>query len=243
MFNQVNDVVDNWFLERWAKLTASENYKLLTGGKGNAMFGDGAMTYIEQKAMEMVTAMWERPELEEVKSLLHGKMYEYPAYQEYCRVTKNYSMKYLGTETPLFLEYEPLKEESGGSPDIINITSSDTIDAGAEIKCPKNPVYHFRRLSWKDQWDVKENYMLCYCQIQNLLMITDAFVWQFVSYDERQLSKSKKIKVIDVYPDKNFQSNLEVRLHMAVKEKYNILSKHLGTPLSNRTDLQKYLKQ
>jgi hypothetical protein len=60
------DSVDQWYQERWSRFTASENYKLLIPGKKGEVFGDAAMTYIKQKAFEMVSVMWERPELEEV---------------------------------------------------------------------------------------------------------------------------------------------------------------------------------
>lgn len=227
MINKI-DPIDKWHLQRWSKFTASENYKLLSGGRKGEMFGDGAITYIKQKAMEMSTSMWERPELEEVKSLLHGKMYEYPAYDAFITSTHNYSMEYMGTDNPIFLEYELLKGESGGSPDIINRNSTGAIDAGAEIKCPKNPMVHFERLIWKDQWDIKENYIQCYTQIQNLLLISKAFVWYFISFDERQKIKSKQCKIIEVKPDKKFQDNLDIRLQMAVKEKYLLFDKYMN---------------
>lgn len=227
MINQI-DPIDNWHLQRWSKFTASENYKLLIGGNKNEMFGVGAMSYIKQKSMEMSTRMWERPELEEVKSLLHGKMYEYPAYDSFVTITKNYSMEYMGTDNPIFLEYEMLKGESGGSPDIVNRDNSKKIDAGAEIKCPKNPLIHYERLLWKDQWDIKENYSQCYCQIQNLMLITGAFIWYFISFDERQINKSKQCKIIEVKPDKKFQDNLDIRLQMAVKEKYILFNRYMN---------------
>lgn len=220
--------VDKWFSQRWGKFTASELYKLLPAGDKGKLLSAGAYTYIKQKAMEMTTRMWERPALEEVKSLLHGKAHEYPAYEAYVNHTKNYSMRYLGTETPLFLEDEQLKGESGGSPDVINITSSNEIDAGAELKCPINPLYHFERLKWKTQWDVKEGYILCYTQIQKLLGISGAKIWQFVSYDDRQISKKNKQVIIDVYPDKKFQDNLYFRTVKAIEEKYRILDEHMN---------------
>ena len=94
------DAVDSWHLQRWARITASENFKIVKPGDGGKMFTPGGYTYIEQKALEATTRMWERPELEEAKSLLHGKMYEYPAYQEYVRVTRNFEMKYIGDANP-----------------------------------------------------------------------------------------------------------------------------------------------
>jgi hypothetical protein len=222
-----SDRLDQWFMARWSKFTASENYKLLAGN-GASMFGSGAMSYIKTKALECCIQMWERPEVEEVKALLHGKMYEYPAFKAMVEATGYEDLAYLGTETPLFLEYEPLPKDSGGSPDCIRLTQDAKVDLLAEIKCPKNPMYHFERLKWKDQWDIKENYISCYSQIQNLLMITGAGLALFASYDERQVNHSKKIKIIEVKPDKKFQDNLDLRLRMAVKEKYKILDEYLN---------------
>lgn len=217
-----NDI-DQWFVARRGKFTSSVNHKLLAGGSGGAVFGDGAWTYIEERAVEHCTTLWERPELEEAKSLLWGKVYELPAHEEYVRVTKNHSLIHCGTETPLYLEYEPLAKESGGSPDGVNITKSNTIDLFTEIKCPKNPSYHFKRLMWKDQFDIKQWYMTCYCQMQHMLMITNAVEGHFVSYDERQRNQKDKIKIIPVKPDKKFQDNLDLRLRLAIKEKYKML--------------------
>jgi YqaJ-like viral recombinase domain len=233
------DKVDAWFLQRWGRYTGSEIFKLLTPPPINKVWSPGAMTYIEQKAIECISDMWERPELEEVGSLLYGKVHELPAYEAYLNATKNYSMTYMGSESPIFLVYEPLAEEAGATPDAANILSEGNIDVGVEIKNPKNPVYHFRRLKWKDQFDLKEGYPLCYAQCQFLLIVTGAYEWHFVSYDERQKIKSKKIKIIEVKPDQKFQDNLEVKLRMAVKEKYKILSDHLETTVTCRKDVLK----
>lgn len=213
------DALDAWFLARRGKFTASEDYKLL-----GDMKKDTWGSHIEAKAIEMSTEMWEKPELEEAKSLLWGKVYEYPAYEAYVSATKNYSMTYMGSEHPIFLDYELLTGESGGTPDVGNINDSFKMDYGAELKCPKNPAYHFRRLSWKSQWDIKENYILAYTQIQKLIMVTGAFGWDFSSYDDRQISKSRKSKIIEVKPDKKFQDNLHVRMELAIRAKYKLLA-------------------
>lgn len=234
------DKIEQWHKSRWGKFTASENYKLLIGGKNNAMFGDGATTYIKQKALQMTTAIWERPELEETKSILHGRVHEYPAYEMYVKETKNYSMLYLGDD-PLFYPWEAMADECGGTPDCASINDSGVIEFGAEIKCPINPVYHFDRLKWKDQYDLKDNYPLCYTQIQNLLMITKAQEWHFVSFDDRQLIKPYKIKIIPVLPDKKFQDNLEMRIRQAVKEKYRIISETYSVEVKDRSDFNRIL--
>lgn len=235
------DKIDEWHIRRWARFTASESYKLLVPGAGSTMFGAGAWTYIEQKALEMTTVMQERPELDEAKSILHGRAHEFPGFVAYVNHTGNNSIMYLGDENPMFYPYKPLAEESGGTPDCANITSSGLIDMGAEIKCPKNPINHFRRLKWASQWDVRDNYIQCYTQCQFLMMCTGAKQWDFVSFDDRQLVRSKKIKIIPIYPEKNFQNNLEVRLRQAVKEKYRLISEHYGIEVTNRTEfIQKF---
>jgi hypothetical protein len=227
MINQM-DTVDAWYLIRWTKFTASEIYKLLLGGKGGEIFGAGANTYIKTKALEMSTQMQERPEMEEVKSLLWGKVHEQPAFEWYVKATKNRSMKYLGTENPLFLEYEAIPNEAGGSPDAISLTSDAKVNGGAEIKCPKNSMYHFDRMKWKTMWDVKEGYIECYSQIQMLMMINEAPVWHFVSFDDRFTDFKKKGKIIEILPDKKFQDNLDLRIRMAVKEKYKIFNEYMN---------------
>jgi hypothetical protein len=236
------DKIDKWYVDRWSKFTSSENYKLITPSKPNEIWSTGANTYIEQKAVESVTNFQERYELEEVKSLLWGKAHEYPAYESYIQTTRNYSMQYTGTDNPMFLVYDKMPEESGGTPDAVSITSSNKVDVGCEIKCPKNSIEHFRRLRWTSQWDVKEGYKLVYTQIQHLMMITGAQEWHFISFDDRQLYKSNKTKIIEVKPDQKFMDNLEVKLTMAVKEKYKILSDHLGSQVKCKSDLDKLIK-
>ncbi len=237
------DPVDRWFLQRHGKFSASEVYKLLTPPKStSAVWSPGAITYIEEKAIQSISDLWERPELEETGSLLYGKVHEMPAYEAYIRATRNTSMTYMGTENPIFLEYEPLKEESGGTPDAVNILANGSVDHGAEIKNPVNPVYHFRRLKWTNQFDIKEGYPLCYTQIQKLLMVTNAPTWDFVSYDARQRYTPKKIKIIQVKPDQKFQDNLHVRIEMAIKEKYKLISEHYEVDVKCKRDLDRILK-
>lgn len=225
MFKSDEAKKDQWYQQRWAKLTASENYKLLTNDKKGNVFGKEAWDYIEEKAMQMCTVMWERPSLDGVESILHGGMYEYPAFQEYVRVT-GHDMTYLGSENPLFLDDEELMGESGGSPDAILLGKDLQIVRGAEFKCPKNPMNHFRRIKWTSQWDVKENYIQAYCQIQNLLKISKAPEWDFVSFDERMNNPALKMKVITCYPDKKFIDNLHLRTVKGIEEKHKIIKQY-----------------
>jgi len=239
-----NEIIDKWLMKRREKFTSSEVWKLLPNSRqGNNLWSSTADTYIEQKVIELTTKIYERPNLDEVESLRHGKANEFPSYERYIKETKNYSMTYMGDENPMFYPYEKMPDESGGTPDVGNIVSDGKIDYGCELKNPVNPAYHFRRLAWTSQWDIKEKMPAYYCQIQDLIRITGAFGWDFVSHDERQLSKSAQIKIIEVKPDRKFIDNLELRIELAVKEKYKQLSKHLGKELKNKTDFLNFIIQ
>lgn len=231
----VSKKVNEWHLKRWGRFTASEAYKLMVPGKGE-MFSSGGWTYIEQKALEMTTVMQERPELEETSSILHGRALQYAAHEEYVYHTKNYGLTHFGDDDPIFYPYLPLAEEAGGSPDSAFLTDSGIIVFGAEFKCPKNPINHFRRLKWKDQWDVLQHYPLAYAQCQKLMMCSDAKHWDFMSFDDRQVVRAKKTKIITIKQDKNFQNNYEVRLRSAIKEKYRIISENYGIQVTSRRD-------
>jgi hypothetical protein len=243
-----NELIDAWLAKRWSMFTSSEDYKLFPNSRqGNELWSTTAKTYIETKVIELTTKMYQRPDMDEVEALRHGKANEYPSFERYVYETKNYSMTYMGDENPIFIPCTKLIGESGGTPDVGNIISADEgtvkIDYGAELKNPVNPAYHFRRLKWRTQWDIKEGYPSAYCQIQDLIRLTGAFGWDFVSHDERQLSKAAQIKIIEVKPDQKFIDNLEIRIELAIKAKYKLLSEHMGTELKNRNDYLNFLKQ
>lgn len=218
------DQKDQWFLDRHGKFTASEIGKLLSKGTGAKMFGTGALTYIKQKAIEKMTVLWERPELEQVKSLLHGKAHEFPGYEMYKKVTRNYSMRYFGSDAPLFLSFN---DDSGGSPDGL-MGESSKVYCGLELKCPKNSHIHYDYCKMKDQWDLKEYNEDYYAQIQFLLKITNAEEFHFCSFDDRFIDPPKKIKIIPILPDKKFLDNLEIRIQMAVKMRNEIVAEQFG---------------
>jgi len=218
----VTDPVDKWLLEKWGKFSASEIGKLMQPAEKNnpGMFSRGGWSYIWKKATEEETIMTERPELENLKPLLWGKMYEQPAFERYVSATRNTSMRYLGTSEPIFLMYN---EDSGGSPDGI-MGHDTTIDFGLELKCPKSSEIHRKHRRLKDQYALRDFNEIYYAQIQFLLMITKASAWDFVSYDERFKDKKKKLKIITCYPDRSYQISLDVRVTQAIKEKWILVN-------------------
>lgn len=231
------DKIEEWKLEKKGKFSASLCSKLLSKGKNGEMFGDGAWTYIEACAMDMITKVWDIGSVgDHLEPMLHGKVHEYPAYVHYIKETRNHQVKYFGDEHPIFIPYPELPDEFGCSPDGGAITDEGSISLGIEIKCPFNGVLHMHRLPWKDQWDILKHYPSCYAQIQASLMCTGAEEWHFISYDERQIIKRARIKIIPVFSDYKFQDNLKIRLKQAVIEKYKFLCEHLDIEARNRTE-------
>lgn len=218
MINQT-DPKGRWFLERHGKFTASLIHKIIPNG-ATSMFTPTGWNYIQERAIESMTYMYEAPELEFVEALMHGKAYEENAYNQYIKVTKNYSMRHLGGENPLYLAYN---EYSGGSPDGI-MGEGENIEWLLEVKCPKNSKNHFKYMQFKTQWDLLEQRVEYYAQIQFLLMITKAKGAHFVSYDERFRDENKRLKVLDVFPDKKFADKLKVKLQTAQAEKLKIIA-------------------
>ena len=218
MINET-DAKGKWFQERHGKFTASMIHKIIPNA-GTSMFTPAGWTYIQDRAIETMTFMYEAPELEFVEALIHGKAYEENAYYEYLRVSKNYSMKHFGGENPVFLDYN---EYSGGSPDGL-MGEGTSVNWLLEIKCPKNSKNHFKYMGIKSQWDLKELRPEYYAQIQFLLMITKAEGAHFASYDERFRDETKRLKIVDVLPDKKFADALDVKLKTAQKEKLKIMA-------------------
>ncbi len=218
----VLDKKDKWYIDRYRKFTASQNYRLLDAGPGGKGFGKAALTYIEEKAIESMTELWEQPKLEFVEALLHGNAYEAPAFHHYVMVTGNKVMQYHGSDNPIYLPYN---KYSGGSPDGV-ARSEGKIFWGLELKCPANPKNHFKNLSLRDQWDLKQAKIHDYTQVQMLIMSSGANGWHWMSYDERFTNVKMKSKIIEVLPDLNFIANLDIKLKLAEKERKLIIEKY-----------------
>lgn len=213
------DPKDRWYLDRHAMFTASQNYRLVESGPGGKGFSKTALTYIEEKAIESMTVLWEAPKIEFVEALLHGRVYEMPAHNWYVKITGNKVMEYHGSEDPIYLPYN---KYSGGSPDAV-ARSESKIFWGAEYKCPANPKNHFKNLQLKDQWDLKQTKIQDYTQVQMLIMASGANGWHWMSYDERFKDPALKGKIIEVLPDKKFIDNLHLKIVLAEKERKKIV--------------------
>jgi hypothetical protein len=221
--------ITKWHEQRWGKFTSSENHKLMgSGRKKDDLFGVAAMTYINKKASEIGLNFYEQPELEEVKSLLHGKYYEEQAFERFVLETKINNLALCGSENPIFIPNQKYIEYAGGSPDAVSIDDEGGLPKViVEIKNPKNPSIHYERLFWKTAQDVEDNNIQAYTQIQDLMWICGSEIGYFVSHDSRRKKKSEQIKIIEIKPNKIFVEDLEHRLSKAIEIielKHKILS-------------------
>lgn len=212
------DQKDAWLQLKWGRFSASEIHKLLSKGRGNEMFGSGAITYIEQVARQAYT-LFNDDENAETYAMKMGKAKEAEAFTHYSRLIGFTGLEYYGESNPIFKEYCP---ESGCSPDCIAFKPDGTVSFGAEFKNPASKAHWSYLRNIKDQWDLRKECEEYYAQIQFTLMCYDAELWHFVSYNEYYPFKDRML-IIEVKPDKNYQTNLKIRLDMGKKKKAEFL--------------------
>jgi hypothetical protein len=58
-------------------------------------------------------------------------------------------------------------------------------------------------------------------------MITGAKFWHWCSFDERFKDHLKQLKILEVVPDVQYQTELRLRLKMAIKEKNKLVEDFL----------------
>lgn len=205
-----------WKGERLGKFTASEIGKLMVKGRSkDQYFGDGAMTYIESRAAEILT---QEPvtDLEGMKAIEWGNTHEPEAAALFAEKFPGFI--YYGKENSKFFPYEPVKLWAGGSPDGV-IPGK----AGAEFKCPENTTHHIKYWRMKVGTDLKETKPIYYGQVQFNMMCTGLDLWYFVSYDPRPLERGVRMKILEVPYDKVYCKELDERLKRAVDELRTIL--------------------
>lgn len=219
-FLQATAVKEKWYTERRGMFTASEIFKLLSKGS-NELFGAGAKSYIKKKAIEKLSQVWEVEEQvgDRVPAMAYGKNTEQEGFLAYQKHTKNYAMRYFGSNEHVFLNYD---DNSGGSPDGL-LGEGETVYLGLEIKCPYSPEIHLSYWNMEHPFDLQDRCLQYYAQIQFLMMITKAPTWHFCSYDPRFIDPRFRVYVLEIPPDKKFQSNLHLRVKAAVQERDKII--------------------
>lgn len=209
-----------WKMEKWGMFSASEIDVLNIGGTGGKMFGEGATTYIESRAREAYTTYNEEDNIETV-AMRKGKRKEAEAYAHYCRLLGFDKLEYFGGGNPYFEHYCP---DSGASPDCLAWINKEEkrVSFGGELKCPTAKTHMFYLRNIKDQWDLRKADRNYYGQCQFNLLVFNAEMWHWNSYNEYFPFKDQML-IIEVLPDKQYLDGLKIRLKQAVKDKYKLI--------------------
>jgi len=211
---------NDWLMDRLGRFTASEIHRLFVSGKKkDDYFGQGAMTYIRQKAAEIITC--------EVKDSIDFKQAEWGKANEpdACRIFEEklgVKGSYYGIAEPKFFPYG---EHGGGSPDWENETE------GADFKCPFNSDVHLENLLINSIDEYKDKRWEYYCQGQANMLIRGWKQFYAVSYDPR-MPLPLQIKIISFGPDQDWVKEFKTRLQKAGDEKLKMID-----ALSNRSVL------
>ena len=230
--------VDEWYLARKGKLTASEIYILLANHKEDMTeeeleqfkkdnpksrvktkevpFSQGTFTYLDGKVAELF--MPDNAFLEYMedcsprsRAMDWGTLMEDSARARYQEETGNEVI-----DAP-FVPFKGFEKFAGGSPDGI-IRSGGII----EIKCPFSPAVHLKHFLYETADELKEDNLQYYCQLQyNMLCVEretgiEVPFGDFISYDPRT-SKSKQLKVLRVVKNEDIQKELIERTELAIE--------------------------
>lgn len=208
-----------WRLQKWSCFSASEISNLMTPGKGET-FSDGGIAYIERIAREGYTT-FNDSENNMTVSMRNGKKKEPEAYQYYRKLMGIDDLEYFGGGNPYFEKYT---EHSGCSPDCIlwKDKPNKIVSFGAEFKCPTSRVHWEYIRGLKTQFDLKQMNPQYYGQCQMALLTFKADLWHWCSYNEYYPPKHRMF-ILEVVPDKTYQSNLKIRIQMATKRKIELL--------------------
>ncbi|MHC0442346.1 YqaJ viral recombinase family protein [Flavobacterium sp. 3-210] len=194
-----------WLEKRKVRFTVSE-YVRLMGYEDSDVFPEGAITYVTEKVLEVITT-GEKKQLN-TGSVNHGKETEVEAVIEFMKKYNLIVYNY-GDEQ----EFIELGEDAGATPDGLIGT-----DKGIETKCPdsKTHLYYLENLTTENFKKICTKY---YWQIQGSMYITGRKSWYFVSYDPRFKNESKRLFVLEIVRNDVDIAKLEKRLTEAIRRK------------------------
>lgn len=196
---------DVWLEKRKGKFTASEFVRLM-GYEDKDVFPDGAITYVTEKVLEVVTTN-ENKQLS-TNSVDWGKDTEIEAVEKF--VEKFGMPVYNFGDDQEYIEFT---QDVGCTPD--GLIESDF---GIETKCPdsKTHLHYLENLTLEN---FKKECTKYYWQIQGSMYITGRKAWFFISYDPRFKNESKRLFVLKIERNDTDISKLEKRLNEAIKRK------------------------
>jgi hypothetical protein len=196
---------DEWLEKRKGKFTASEFVRLM-GHEDKDVFPEGAMTYVTEKVLEIVTTN-EGKQLSNA-SVEWGKETEVEAIENFIEKSGHEVYNYGNDQ-----KYIELTNDIGCTPDgLINN------DFGIEAKCPdsKTHLYYLERLNLEN---FKKECTKYYWQIQGSMYITGRKSWYFISYDPRFKNENKRLFVLEIQRNDTDILKLKKRLSEAIMRK------------------------
>jgi len=191
---------------RIGMFTASSIYKLMAKSRSkDKLFGDTAMTYINEKIAEIITG--ERAPQISSKATDWGHMYEADAAAWFK--AHYHDFDYYGGANFVFNEYNDF---SGASPDGL-------YDNGViEFKCPFDSANHvgFMRNKSNLEW-LKLKHNEYYAQVQFNMMCAGKSEAKLCSYDPRTVEPKHRMAVLHVPKDEAYCQELDMRINEGVK--------------------------
>lgn len=190
-----------WHAARCGRITSSEIGKLFQSGKSNTLFGKGALTYLNIKVAEILTQ--QRKEIT-AKQLDYGLAEEGWARDHYAQLTNQ-----IVTDPRFYI----FNEIFGGT----NDGEIEKENGLVEFKSPFATENHIAICLLNSAKELKEYDFDYYAQCQANIFIKKAKWLDFVSWDDRILNPEFKMKIIRLYPDEAFQTELIDRLDGAAE--------------------------
>lgn len=213
--------------KRMGRFTGSSIYKLIPGGRRDMtdyelriekesggkrktvdiLFGETAMTYIYEKAAEVLTG--ERKDFKPTFEMIRGSELEAEA-KKYLSAAMGIEVKDVDTEND---------EHTAWSID----GYVDAFGCGIEILCP-NSDNHLRYLLG-DKMEIKKNYPTKYWQMTFYAWKYNVDFWKFISFDPRFKKPENKMLVFNFEIDIKDRNFMIMKLQEAIKIKEEIVKK------------------
>ncbi|EMY3482139.1 YqaJ viral recombinase family protein [Flavobacterium psychrophilum] len=199
------DKNESWLNQRKGNFTASEFVRLM-GYEDKEVFPSGAITYVTEKVLEIVTT-GEKKQLT-TASVEWGSDTEIEAVEKFM-ITHDVVVYDFGDNQ----KFIKLGEHIGCTPD--GLIGNDQ---GIETKCPDSKT-HLGYLETLTVESFKKDCTKYYWQIQGSMYVTGRKGWFFVSYDPRFKNEDKRLFVLKIERNEADIAKLEKRLTEAIKLK------------------------
>lgn len=207
-----------WDKIRLGRFTGSGIGKLFTDPRSAADKAAGnlsqtAITYIEEKAMEIITG--EAQGEFSSRSTDWGNEWEEHALQ--VLADKIGSLEDKTVLKPRFVEYGTY---SGASPDAYMQYNGERV--GVEMKCPFNSVIHMRHSRVTCGEELKAHDADYYWQVQANMFFHKMPLWLFCSFDPRQ-PEHRRLHIAEIYANPADQELMLRKMEQAEKMKQELI--------------------